>query len=76
VEQIKQIDMSTKTKAFKRETYISDNGVKIYAVHRLEHNDVQATIVWSDDNWQTMSFQTIWGFEQFAKMNDFELINK
>ena len=64
------------SKVIKKETYVGDNGVKIYAEYRLEHNDVQATIVFSDDNWQMMSFQTIWGFEQFAKMNDFELINK
>lgn len=64
------------SKVFKKETYVGDNGVKIYAEHRLEHNDVRATIVFSDDNWHMMKFETIWGFEQFAKMNDFELINK
>tara|TARA_R100000951_G_scaffold18575_2_gene15014 strand:- start:34 stop:237 length:204 start_codon:yes stop_codon:yes gene_type:complete len=64
------------SKVIKKETYVSDNGVKIYAEHRLEHNDVQATIVWSDDNWQMMSFPTIWGFKQFAEKNDFELISK
>jgi len=64
------------SKVFKKEVYIDDNGVKIYAEHRLEHNDVRATIVFSDDNWQTMSFPTIWGFKQFVEKNDFELISK
>ena len=65
-----------KSSVFKRETYINENGVKIYAEHRLEYNDVRATVVWADDNWQMMSFQTIWGFNQFVEINDFEFINK
>lgn len=64
------------SKVFKKEIYVSDNGVKIYAEHRLEYNDVLATIVFSDDNWQMMSFQTICEFNQFVEKNDFELINK
>ena len=64
------------SKVFKKETYIDDNGAKMYAEHRLEYNDVQVTIVWSDCMWQMISFPTIWEFEQFAEKNDFELINK
>lgn len=64
------------SKVFKKETYVNDNSVKMYAEYRLEYNDVKVTIVFSDDIWQMMSFPTIWGFKQFAEKNDFELINK
>ena len=64
------------SKVFKKETYIDDNGAKMYAEHRLEYNDVQVTIVWGDCMWQMISFPTIWEFEQFVEKNDFELISK
>ncbi len=64
------------SKVFKRETYVTDNGVKMYAETRLEHNDVQAMVVFTDDNWKTINFHTLFGFKQFVEKNDFELINK
>ena len=64
------------SKVLKKETYINDNGVKIYAEHRLEHNDVMATVVFADDNWHMMKIKTILDFEEFVENNDFELINK
>lgn len=64
------------SKVFKKETYIDDNGVKIYAEHRLEYNDVRATVVFADDNWHMLSFDTVLSFNQFVEKNDFELINK
>jgi hypothetical protein len=64
------------SKVFKRETYVTENGVKMYAETRLEHNDVQAMVVFTDDNWKMISFHTLFGFKQFVEKNDFELINK
>lgn len=64
------------SKVFKKEVYIDENGVKMYAETRLEHDDVQAMIVFTDDNWYMLSFHTVWGFKRFAEKNDFELINK
>jgi len=64
------------SKVFKRETYVTESGVKMYAETRLEHNDVQGMVVFTDDNWQMINFHTLFGFKQFVEKNDFELINK
>lgn len=59
---------------FKRETYINESGVKLYAEYKLEFGTVHTTIVFTDESFQTIEFGTEYGFHGFLKDNDFEQI--